>query len=425
MKSENLILLLAPVVIDRRLKVIPHGFVAICGERTLGTGAQSRLSIPKNAKVIPLKNRILMPGLVNAHCHLDYTLMKGGVPAAGGFTEWVSRIVEKKRSWSDADYKTSIQRGMLQCLESGTTTIANITCVPHLISSLNLKDTPGIWWFVELLDLGRAGQSTAGEWKKNLAARSAHRRLSLSPHAPYSVTPGLFQKAVTFCDNHRLPWTTHVAESRDEWDMFHNASGPLFDWVRNIGSDMSNCGNKTPFQRLLESCRAARPPRRPVTPNTPSPAHRKMHSRAPAILAHMNCLSDQDLRSLKTHRGHFSIAHCPRSHAFFHHPPFRLNDLRALGVNLCLGTDSLASNRNMNMFSEMRKLAQKFPKIPAKSVVQMATENGAIALGERENWPHWADWIAIPHRGADPFKSIIAFADSPSFVMVAGRIVKK
>ena len=168
--------------------------------------------------------------------------------------------------------------------------------------------------------------------------------------------------------------------------------------------DMSDCGDTTPFQRLLKLARS---------------------SGAPALLAHMNGLSNEDLKRLRAGRRHFSIAHCPRSHAFFRHPPFRFNDLRAIGVNLCLGTDSLASNQNLNMFSEMRKLGKKFPGVPARTVLQMATRNGAIALGERENWPHWADWIAIPNHGPDPFKTIIAFADSPNFVMVSGRVVKK
>jgi cytosine/adenosine deaminase-related metal-dependent hydrolase len=150
-----------------------------------------------------------------------------------------------------------------------------------------------------------------------------------------------------------------------------------------------------------------------------------MDSRAPAILAHMNCLSDEDLRLLESNRGHFSVAHCPRSHAFFHHPPFRLNDLHAAGVNLALGTDSLASNRDLNMFSEMRKMRRTFPRVPARGIVEMATVNGATALGEGENWPRWADWIAVPRSRPNSFDSIIQFAESPKFVMVAGSIVKK
>jgi aminodeoxyfutalosine deaminase len=424
-RLETATILLAPVVIDRKLEIITNGFVAIRGDRTLGTGTQDHLSIPKGAKVISLKNRILMPGLVNAHCHLDYTDMKGKVPASGGFAAWVLRIVKKKKSWSDANFKTSIQRGMKQCLDSGTTTIANITCVPHLVSSLKLNDAPRIWWFIEQLDLGQPGSAPLLEWNTYLKKRFEHQSFSLSPHAPYSVTPELFQQAVLFCDRHSLPWTAHVAESREEWQMFHDAAGQLFEVVKRLGRDISDCGKTTPFRRLLDLSRLSRQPGRLTHWKTTSTGHIEMDSRAPAILAHMNCLSDEDLALLRVNRAHFSVAHCPRSHAFFRHPAFRLNELHEIGVTLCLGTDSLASNRDLSLFSEMRKMSKTFPDVPARAIVQMATVNGAAALGEAANWPHWADWIAIHARGGQPWKNIIQFAERPDFVMVAGRVVKK
>jgi len=402
--TEALTILLAPVVIDRALKVIADGFVAVRGDRTICTGGCKRLSIPKGARVIRLENSILLPGLVNAHCHLDYTLMKGAVPASGGFSRWIPRMVEIKRSWSDADYLKSIQLGMRQCVDSGTTTIANITCVPHLVSSLDLVNAPRIWWFVELLDLGRTVKPDEGRWMTWIKPRFERQHFSLSPHALYTVTPALWKKALAFCDRRNLPWTAHLGESRDEWKMFQDASGPLFELVKKAGRDMSDCGGVTPLTRGLQL--GAR-------------------GRAPAILAHMNCLSESDLRLLKRRRARLSIAHCPRSHAFFRHPPFQLNELRAAGVNLALGTDSLASNRDLNLFSEMRKVKQNLPRLPSRAVVAMATQNGALALGQARNWPRWADWIAVDRGRGDPFKAIIQFAESPKFVMVAGSVVKK
>lgn len=393
--------LTAPVLVDRQLNVIQDGCVVIQGERTMASGRRGSISIPGGAQVIELKDSLLMPGLVNAHCHLDYTAMKGAVPAAGGFAPWVTRIVEKKRTWSDANYRESIQAGIAESLKYGTTLIANITCVPHLVSSLDLEGAPRIWWFVEQLDLGRP--LPAEPWEPYLTPRFPRQQFSLSPHAPYSVTPELFKRAISFCDRHALPWTAHVAESKDEWEMFHDATGPLFELVKKTGRDMSDCGNTTPFARVLELNGSAR---------------------ANALLAHMNCISDEDLARLGLNRERFSIAHCPRSHDYFRHPPFRLNELRKAGVNLALGTDSLASNSDLSMFSEMRKMSASFPDLSPQAIVAMATRNGAQALGEGQNWAHWADWIAIPDMGGEPFKTIIQFADSPKFVMVGGVLSK-
>jgi cytosine/adenosine deaminase-related metal-dependent hydrolase len=415
---EKTVILQAPVVIDRALNVIEDGSVAVCGGRTLAAGPRKEMSAPKKAEVIRLKDAILMPGLVNAHCHLDYTLMKGKVPAKGGFAEWIGRMIEAKKNWNDTDYKRSIQEGMTEAVSYGTTLLANITCVPHLISSLHLERAPRIWWFAEELDIGPstalrtsrpanqdnfARNNHDGHWDDYLKPRFALQRMSLSPHAPYSVTPDHFSRVVHFCDRHALPWTAHAAESREEWEMFHDAKGALFDLCRGASRDMSDCGGTTPFQRVLGMAQA------------------KSDAQAPALLAHMNCLSEEDLRLLRKYRGHFSVAHCPRSHAFFGHPPFRLSDMRSAGVHVALGTDSLASNSSLSMFSEMRKMRQVFPDAQPRAIVQMATLEGAQALGEGENWPIWADWIAIPG-GKEPLSTIIEFADRPIFVMVAGNI---
>ena len=396
--------LLASAVIDRSLNVIPEGFVEILGGRTVRSGARAGLSIPADAEVVDLGRAILMPGLVNAHCHLDYTLMKGEIPADGGFAAWIARIVARKKTWSDADYKTSIELGMRQCVESGTTLIANITCVPHLVSSLDLENAPRVWWFAEQIDLGRTANPPEGSWEEMLRPRFDRQGFSLSPHALHSVTPKRFRESVAFCNAHNLPWTTHVAESREEWEMFHDASGALFELTKKLGRDMSDCGEATPFQILRQLSSGAS---------------------TPALLAHMNTLSDEDLALLSRNPKCFSVAHCPRSHAFFSHPAFRMNELRDSDVPVCLGTDSLASNKDLSMFSEMRKMKKSFPQLSAGEVIQMATLSGAKALGHGADWADWADWIALPDPGGPPASSVIQFADSPFFVMVSGKIVKK
>jgi cytosine/adenosine deaminase-related metal-dependent hydrolase len=145
------------------------------------------------------------------------------------------------------------------------------------------------------------------------------------------------------------------------------------------------------------------------------------------IIAHLNELTDDDC-DLLARSNRFHIVHCPRSHTFFDHSPFELRRLRALDVNICLGTDSLASNSSLSLFSEMRELLRKQPWISPREVLEMVTVNAAHAIGQRGTLgavsPGFrADLIAIPfvETGRDVFDAIVAFEGTTPWMMVDGK----
>ena len=147
------------------------------------------------------------------------------------------------------------------------------------------------------------------------------------------------------------------------------------------------------------------------------------------ILAHLNELTEGDFELL-TRANKFHIAHCPRSHTFFGHEPFALQRLRALGFNVCLGTDSLASNASLSLLSEMRELLRKEPWISPREVLEMATVNAAHAIGQADSLgrisPGFrADLIAIPSvkPGRDAFDAIVGFEGAVPWMMVDGEIL--
>jgi cytosine/adenosine deaminase-related metal-dependent hydrolase len=157
--------------------------------------------------------------------------------------------------------------------------------------------------------------------------------------------------------------TTHLAESREEFEMFMFRRGPMHDWLHNQRPD-SDCGLGSPIQ------------------------HAARHGLlGPDLLAvHVNYLWDDDARILGQHG--VSVAHCPGSHAYFRHQRFPAEALAAAGVNLCLGTDSLASTRTqpgirtqLSMFAEMAGLAAHDTTIDSAEILRRATVNGARALG--------------------------------------------
>ena len=187
--------------------------------------------------------------------------------------------------------------------------------------------------------------------------------------------------------------------------MFRNANGPLFEFLKSIGRPMDDCGDETPLSFLLRG--------------------QDIDDRW--IAAHLNELNEGDF-DLLAHAGKFHIAHCPRSHTFLGHAPFAMQKLRALGFNICLGTDSLASNSSLSLFSEMRELLRKEPWISPREVLEMATVNGARAVGRAHSLgricPGFsADLIAIPAApsGTDAFDAIVAFEGTVPWMMVDGE----
>src|SRR5262249_29421958 len=140
-----------------------------------------------------------------------------------------------------------------------------------------------------------------------------------------------------------------------------------------------------------------------------------------------NELAESDFELLERSASKFHIVHCPRSHDYFGHGPFGFERLRSFGFNICLGTDSLASNESLSLFAEMRAFQKKFPSVSAEEILQMVTVNPARAL-QQENTlgqirPGFrADLIAIPcSTSTDIFEQILTFHAPVSWSMVNGE----
>jgi cytosine/adenosine deaminase-related metal-dependent hydrolase len=183
------------------------------------------------------------------------------------------------------------------------------------------------------------------------------------------------------------PLSIHVSESAQEFEMFAKGRGIMFDWLKRNNRDMSDCAERSPLQHLDR--------------------HGVLSDNCLAV--HVNYLADGDAKLLARRKA--SVAHCPRSHAYFKHEEFPLQRFTKAGVNVCLGTDSLATvykkPRQMvqlSMFDEMQAFAVKFPRTSAEEILRMATMNGARALGMESEAGEisekaLADIIAIPFNG--------------------------
>ena len=150
--------------------------------------------------------------------------------------------------------------------------------------------------------------------------------------------------------------------------MFHDASGPLYDLMKSIGRPLNDCGSKTALQYFFE------------IRDSSTPRAFGARSDSSWMVVHLNELTESDFDLLNRSTLKFHVVHCPRSHNYFGHSPFAFDRLRSLGFNICLGTDSLASNESLSLFDEMRAFRKNFPRVSPQEILQMATVNSARAL---------------------------------------------
>ena len=368
-------------------------------------------------EIIDLGEQALLPGLINAHCHLDYTCLRGKIPPQKSFADWIRAINTEKANLSAKDYLASINEGFAEAKGFGTTTIANLTAFPGLISRI----TPPIrtWWFAELIDVRvpACANETVGRAVESLKSAP---NWGLAPHALFTASKNLYRRCEEIALRDNILLTTHLAESREEMEMFHDASGPLYEFLKSIGRAMNDCGSKTPLGLFLDLIGRGGSPNRPRAIEVNRPY-------LPWIVAHLNELIESDFDSLERSETRFHVVHSPRSHDYFKHSRFPFEKLRALGFNICLGTDSLASNETLSLFAEMRAFQKEFPGVPPEEVLQMVTVNPARALRQENALGRIrrgcrADLISIPCSGTDDvFAEIIAFEEAVDWILLNGK----
>lgn len=355
------------------VRVIQDGGLLIEQGRVLRAGPWSEVSrdLPAGIPVEDLGNALVFPGLVNAHCHLDYTDFAGKLIAPRSFADWIKAMLALKSAQSYTDYSFSWLRGAGMLVKHGVTSVLDIEAVPELLPDV-LPATPlRITTCLEITGIrdnldAEAVLAGAVRWLKAVGAgegRLERHRPGLSPHALYSTRPELLALAAREARALSWPLTVHLAESQEEFDMFTRRQGPLWDWLhkqRNAGSEL---------------------PGSPV-----SLAQRSGVLEARVIAAHVNFLAPGDARIL-AERG-VSVVHCPRSHAYFGHRRFPLEELRGLGVRTCVGTDSLAtvkgrpgSGLELDLFEELRVMSASWPSLSAEFLVGQVTTEPAAAMG--------------------------------------------
>jgi aminodeoxyfutalosine deaminase len=303
---------------------------------------------------------VLLPGLVNAHCHLELSHLAGVLRGTGGFVPWVESLVARRGDPAGVEAREGARRGIAELEATGTVAVADVSNgLAHL--DLLPPSSLTVVVFYELLgwDPERAdGLLEDADRRAAAVPASLRSRVRLSAHAPHSVSPALLAGLVA----RGGPAAIHLAESPEESRFLAQGDGGWGGFLerRGLGHVAFAAPGTSPV-RYLEDAGALR---------------------GGLVAAH--CVQvDQDDRELLARRGVY-VAVCPRSNLALGVGVPPVPELLRAGVRLCLGTDSLASVPSLDLSADMAALQREFPALDPVVIVRMATQGGAEALGLRD-----------------------------------------
>ncbi len=342
------------------------GAVAIAGGRVLAAGDPDEVLRRAGAHAVrvDLPDRLLMPGLVNAHVHLELTAV-GPHRYTGDFVAWLGMVrthlpdpLDPLSEANAAYFADAARRGARLSRDAGVTTVGDISRFEQVTQAVAAERMAGVS-YRELFGLGRPFDESALRHVEGVR-RGTHRvgamRVGLQPHAPYSAGPRLYDAAA----RSRLPVATHLAESDEELRFVAAAEGRFRDMLEQIGR----------WDDAFAAVYAAA--------QTPVGWMRPYLLGRPWLLAHCNYATDDDISTLAETGA--SVAYCPRASEYFGHKRHRYRDMLDAGVNVCLGTDSIICHGDLSVLAEMRRLHQRDQADPA-GLLAMGTTHGMKALG--------------------------------------------
>lgn len=334
---------------------INGGWLRIQGGRVVEMG-----SMPAPYPVESLGDVAIFPGLVNAHTHLEFSDCERPIGELGiSLPKWIGKVVTTRQASDITQRAQAVGGGMDELVQTGTCLAGEIT-TPPCDYPLNDRGL-GLIPFGEVLGLSEE----RGRQRLKLAERHLehHPRGGISPHAPYSTSRDTLGACFDLARKHHRPIAMHVAESPAERELLRTGAGPFADSLRAMGvweEGMFPWGDN-PFVKLIEQL--ATIPR--------------------SLLVHGNDLNESEIDLLADH-SNITVVHCPRTHHFFRYDRHPVDQMISRGVRVALGTDSRASNPDLNLWSEVQFLLNHRSDLDPLSVFRMASRSGSEALGRSD-----------------------------------------
>jgi cytosine/adenosine deaminase-related metal-dependent hydrolase len=343
---------------------------------------------------------ILVPGFVNAHCHLELSHLKGKIPEKTRLGRFLG-FINKLRNLQEEDLEEAIKKADFTMKHAGIVAVGDVS---NSYTSLETKRNSKIKYhtFVEAFGFhpSRAEKAFAFAEFVESMFREFDLPTSITPHSPYSVSEGLFLKIgdKALVENSIL--SVHNQESRDEVLFFKDGSGDIAHHISEILKiDISHW--KPTLKSPLEFTLSFIPKENPL------------------LLVHNTFTSPEDIQFLKSRRKmeNTFLVLCPNANLYIENqlPPVSLFQKEKL--NICLGTDSLASNDSLSILKEMIVLQNSFPEITLQNLVEWGSMNGARALGLN-------DFLGSLEPGKKPGINLITGVDMKNLILTSKSKVK-
>lgn len=344
---------------------------------------------------VDLGKSILLPGLVNSHVHLELSHCNAEASRGLPLVEWIPALGQQlqrdKPDFADRTARATAA-GAMESLRCGVTCVGDISQQVTVTRPV-LRDGPlRVVSFGEALGLARLRPRFEEQRARalDLSDESPFLRCGISPHAPYTVDEPGMRQCVCDAIDARRPIAVHLSETREESEFTRQLAGPFRSLWERIGSwtDDVPCPGVTPIEL----------------------AERSGLLSAGALLAHVNHVADAELELLSQRPS--SVVYCPRTHAYFGHPPHRWREMLDRGITVAIGTDSRASNPDLDLLQEVRVVGRLAPDLPPLALLRLVTVNAARALAQPARCGaltpgREADFAVFPLEGSDPLNTLL------------------
>ena len=305
---------------------------------------------------------ILCPGLVNTHCHLELSHMKGAIPEKTGLAGFIKNFIAARKQFSPQQIENGIAAGEKEMLENGIIAVGDI-CNGSDTFKQKAKKNLKYYNFIEGFDFFPENTETELNRVNNVIEElmqiDARANYSTVPHAPYSVSEKYFQTFSKTLPNKII--SIHNQKSADENLMFREKKGKIIEFFSALGMDFSrwNASDKSSLQTILGYF--------PKENNV--------------LLVHNTFSDSEGIKFAEAYSKNIYWATCPNANLYIENKLPDYNLFIAAGAKMTIGTDSLASNYSLSILDELKTISSYFPELKLEMLLQWATLNGAKALG--------------------------------------------
>lgn len=309
----------------------------------------------------------LLPAWVNPHTHLEFSDRRKPFAARGAaFPDWIREVVASRRTVPEPDRQLSkrqaIAAGLFESRDCGVGTLGEISTAPVHLADYALSGCPDVVSFRELIanDPAHVPMCMQHMDDHRIQCERSGIRPGISPHAPYTVSFELLQAACRWSETHRVPLAFHYAESVDERLLLDSASGPFIELLQDAGVWRDDqFGVRPPIDYVTEITKSFR-----------------------AALIHGNYLDPTEAQLLALRRAQVTVVYCPRTHHYFSHAPYPLRAYLDLGIRVAIGTDSRASNPDLDLRRDLLHAGESHPEVTPAEWLAMVTRHAAYAIGQ-------------------------------------------